>query len=248
VLFTADRKDRVLIVRGVDNGLEQSWSRGGARVVPSSVTVTVKDSTGALIVDGAAATVTEGIAKYTLLAADTADLSLANGWVVVWSAVLPDSAVAREFIAEAALVRYAIAPPASADDLYARQARLSPSHRSPMTRDLDLQAKLDDAWRELERRLYAGGRRPELVMSPAQFRAPHQLLTLALIFEDLRMSDWEQYNVAAEGYRGEFENAWDGLRFTYDANQGGMPDGEGAGPDLEGPEAGGSLWLGGRGP
>jgi len=243
-VFTAKRDERYLIVRGTDHRLEQTWELNGSSVTPSSVFVTIQNASGARLVERAAATVANDVAAYTLPAAETAELRLEQGWIVIWEAVLPGSTVARQFPFEAALVRYVIPPSAGLSDLYARQARLNPSHRSPLTTDLDLQEKLDEAWRDLERRLYAHGRRPELVMSPAQFRIPHQIRTLQLVFEDLRTSNWEAYHQIAEDYRQEFDKVWNELVFTYDADETGKPDG-GASPERVGSR--GSVWLTSRG-
>ncbi len=243
-MITARRDGRYLLVRGEDHLLEQEWSRNGSSVTPASVFVSVQDANGALVVDRQSATVSEDVARFTVPGATTQDLRLEQGWVVIWEAVLPGSATPRRFAFEAALVRYVIAPPAGLGDLYARQARLDPSHRSPLTTDLDLQAKLEEAWFDLERRLYAAGRRPELVMSPGQFRIPHQLRALQLVFEDLRSSNWEAYQEIAVDYRQEFDRAWSELTFAYDSDETGKPDG-GASPERVGSR--GSVWLTSRG-
>ena len=243
-MISALRAERYLIVRGVDHLLEQEWSMNGSSVSPSSVFITVRNASGADVVARVAASVAQDVASYQVDAAVTQGLRLEQGWVVIWEAVLPGSATPREFVAEAALVRYVIAPPCGVADLYARQARLSPSHRSPLTSDLDLGAKLDEAWKDIERRLYTHGRRPELVMSPAQFRTPHQTRALQLVFEDLRTSNWESYSTIAEDYRQEFDRVWRELVFSYDSNQVGKPDG-GASPEREGAQ--GSIWLSSRG-
>lgn len=242
-LWSADREERDLLVRGVDNVLTQRWSRNGSVGTPSSVTVTVKDAVGTRIVDEQAATVTNDVASYTVPAAATTDLPLSEGWTVVWSAIMQGESQAREFVGEAALVRYVLSPPATLEHLYRRVARLNPNHRSPMTVDVDLQGMLDDAWRDIEDMLFERGRRPELVLSPARFRQPHLLLALALIFENLALSS-EAYAAPAERYRAQFGKAWDGMRFTYDTDERGLPDG-GATPRREAPDS--TVWLSSRG-
>ena len=243
-MISALRSERDLIVRGVDHVVTQEWGEHGSSVTPSSVFVKVRDSAGADVVARTAATVSEDVASFQIDAAVTENLRLEQGWQVIWEAVLPGSSSPRHFVGEAALVRYVIAPPAGVGDLYARQARLSPSHNSPLTRDMDLQEKLEEAWRDIERRLYTHGRRPELVMSPAQFRIPHQVRTLQLVFEDLRTSNWEAYNSIAVDYREEFDRVWRELVFAYDSDQVGKPDG-GSSPQREGSH--GAIFLTSRG-
>jgi len=244
-LYSFDREERYLLIRGEDFSLTATWSRDGAIVTPSPGTVRVRRPGGADVLAATAFNVSANVASYTLPAAATADLALEEGWLVQWESVgLPDGST-RSFVAEAALVRYVLSPPARVQDLYQRVARLDPTHPSPLvSSSMDLQAKLDDAWREIERRLYVQGRRPELVMSPTQFRIPHRELGLALIFEDLRTANWEAYGEIAEGYRARFEQVWDELVFSYDADEDGFPDG-GSTPTRVGADS--TLWLTSRG-
>jgi hypothetical protein len=246
LLYSFDLLSRYLIIRGQDTTLTASWSRAGSTVTPTPGTARVYRSSSEEVIGATAFTVdADDIASVTVPAAATADLPLETGWTVEWSDVeFPDGST-RTFVAEAVLVRHAMAPPASQADLYRRFARLDPTHRSPMvSSDFDLQDKLDEAWREIEDRLYRNGRRPELVMSPAQFRRPHRELALALIFEDLRTMNWEAYDTVASQLRQGFEAMWSQLVFSYDADEDGLPD-EGATNHKAGATT--PMWLTGRG-
>lgn len=224
-LWQWDRKARDLIVRGRDYVLSSRWRRSGQPVTVSSAFVTVRDSRGGVVLQRTSATVTNALATATLPAASTEGRRLEQGWFVVWEAVFPGETEPREFPGEAALVLYQGVPVVTAADLEARISRLSPQHTAPLLRDLDLDAKIDEAWREIERRLYATGRRPELVMSPEQFRTPHQLLALEMVFDELRLSEFEAYESAFQRYKRLAGEAWGALTFQYDADQDGLPDG-----------------------
>lgn len=239
--YTFETPTRYLLRRGVDNLITARWSYGASHVAPTPGTITITRAGGTAVVTAAAFTVAaDGVtAEYTLDAADTASLSLAQGWLVVWSVEMPDGTT-REFVSEAALVRYRIAPPASVADLYQRQSRLDPAHPSSLTRDMDLGEKVRNAWQEIEDRLFSQGRRPELVMTPGVFRVPHVLLALAHVYEDLRSSNYTAYADTAAGYRREFEAVFGRLVFAYDADEDGLVDG-GSAPDREGTRA--SVWL-----
>lgn len=243
-LYSFDLESRYLIIRGEDNVITATWSQGGATVTPTPGTVRIFDSGGQDVLSATPFTVVSNVATYTLAAAVTEDLLLEQGWTVEWAGVgLPDGTT-RTFVAEAALVRYVLAPPASQRDLYRRYSRLNPEHRSPMVSDLNLDDKLRDAWREIEDRLYRNGRRSELVMSPAQFRTPHRELALAMIFEDLRSANWEAYQEIAAELRAGFEALWSQLVFQYDADQDGVPD---AGSTSQRAGAAGPVFLTSRG-
>lgn len=235
---------RYLIRRGFDQVLSAVITQGGAQIVPTSAIVSVRRPTGAYLYELQVASIAvDGTVSYTVQGIDTSSLPLEQGWLVVWQIDLPDGST-REYVVEGALVRYVLTPPATLADLYSRVARLDPSHSSPLTRDMDLGDKLEDAWLEIEERLYAAGRRPELVMSPGQFRRLHRELTLALIYEDLRTSSYESYDEMAREYRRSYEAAWSRLVFSYDADQDGLVDG-GAVPERESGSP--TVWLSGRG-
>lgn len=245
VLYSFDREERYLIVRGVDNTLTATWSVDGDTVTPTPGTFRLRRPGGDNVVPAAAFTVSGNEAQYTIPAATTADELLSEGWVVEWGSVgFPDGST-RSFIAEAALVLYTMSPPARVQDLYKRFARLDPTHPSPLVLRMDLQDKIHEAWREIEFRLQRSGRRPELVMSPTQFRIPCRELALTLTFEDLAVdSGGDAYLAMAEQLREGFENHWRGLEFTYDADEDGLPDG-GADPIRQGVQP--TTWLTSRG-
>lgn len=225
--FRVETRD--LLVRGVDNVLEARWYRSGALVTPTPGTVSVYRSDGVALIDGAAFTVAADVASYTVLAAATTDLALEQGWVVRWTATMPDGSV-RTDRNEAALVRERIAPPATEQDLYRLQARLNPNHTDSYTRDTHFDDKLDEAWRQIEERLLTKGKRPELIMTPSTFRPLHVYLTLALIFEDLQTGSFERWAGLGEHYRTLYGAAWDSMAFSYDEDEDGVIDG-GADPE-----------------
>lgn len=242
--YSCEAPTRYLIRRAEDQVLRLTWTIDGARVAPTPGTVTVRRPGGSLVSSGAFTVNVDGVtAEYTVDAADTTSLPLEQGWLAVWDATLPDGTT-REFAIEAALVRYRIAPPASYDDLYGLQSRLDPSHPSPLTRDMSLEAKRLDAWEEIEDRLYYMGRRPELIMSPGVFRRPHALLWASMVFADLRSSNYAAYSDTADSYRRMFEDAWNLVSFAYDADEDGLIDGGGE-PVRAGSET--SVWLTGLG-
>ena len=110
-------EERELIVRGVNQTIRAQWRRAGALVTPTPGTVSVFDAGGTAIVDEQAFTVTADIAEYTILSTVTEDLPLEAGWLVRWKPTLPDGTT-REYLNEALLVRYTMAPPASERDMY----------------------------------------------------------------------------------------------------------------------------------
>lgn len=239
-LIAFEREERTLIQMDRTTTITQTWSRAGSLQTPVPGTVSLLTPDGRAVVDAQAFTVAADVASYPVLSTSVDDEPLGEGWQVVWDCAVGAQA-ARRFVGEAALVRQILAPPATVADLYAREARLDPAHTSPLTRDMDLQAKLDDAWREIEGLLAETGRRPELVMSPTMFRKPHRLFALHLIFEDLVASgNWDAYAIKSDRYLAAFNGAWDEMTFSYDADEDGLVDG-GADPKRE--TSSGVTWI-----
>lgn len=238
-LYTFEAVERELIVRGVNQTIRATWWRAGVKITPTPGTVTVYDADGAAVVDAAAYTVASDVAEYTIPAATTADLALEEGWVVRWTATMPDGTT-RTDRNEALLVREVLSPPATERDLYRYHKRLDPNHTDSYSTETSWVDKLDEAWRTIEDMLVQRGRRPELVMSPASFRRPHILLTLALIFEDLRSGAYDRWDAMARDYREQFVALWGQLTFRYDEDEDGIIDG-GATPESTGTQS--SVWL-----
>lgn len=244
-LYTFDVEGRYLLIRGEDNTVQARWSRAGVAVVPTAGTIRVRRQSGDVVTGPSAFTVSsDGTASFVIPAASTQDLALEPGWIIEWLDVgFPDGST-RSFVADGALCRYVLPPMVSVQDLSRRISRLSATHRSPMVSVMDLQVKVEEAHQEIEHRLWQQGRRPELVMSPTQFRRPSLLLCLSLVLADLALdSASDAFRLEAERYRQEFLEVWRQLVFTYDADEDGLPDNGG----LPTGNTYGTVWLSSRG-
>lgn len=213
-----------LIDHGRANLLKCPVYRAGALVSPTqgaSSTITVKDSSGTIVVS-TTVTVTDSVAQYSLAAAAIASyVTPSEGWLVEWALLMADGVV-HTFSTQAMLVRRQLYPVVTEADLYRRASVLDPAGTAPITSLTNYTDKLDEAFVHIQNRLIEAGRRPWLIIAPGALRDVHALLTLALIFEDLASRLNEAHQVRAVSYRNQFEDAWARLKFPYEDSDG-MP-------------------------
>lgn len=225
-LYQSRRTSIEQIEQGRDNVLRLRLYDQGTLTPPTgSPTCTVYDATNTAIAT-LTATVANGIASATLLAATTASAQRGMGWRVEWSFTAPDGTTRRERV-EAALVTCRLLPPISAKDLFERVTSLDPDGPAPITRTPRAQFDnwIDEAWRKIEARLNRGGRRPWLVMSSADLREVHMLETLVLIFSDLASRLNPAHVESLRNYRSDLGTAWANTTFAYDSDDDGVADG-----------------------
>jgi len=222
-LYSARFLYPTMIERGRDNTIKCAVYRSGSLAAPSAGTVSVYNTDGTAVVDGAAVTVTGDIAQYTIPAAAIAGESFNDGWIVEWSLTMPDT-VTHLFRNEAALVRRALYPVVTDADLYRRVSSLDPSGNTPLSSATTYQEHRDEAWTAIQNRLIAAGNRPNLIVSPTALREAHLLLSLALIFEDFATRLNEAYESRAEAYRRQYDQEYRRVQLKYDSDEDGTPD------------------------
>lgn len=224
------------IERGRINLIRCPVYHGGALVAPSAGTVTLY-APGNQVASTGPAVIVGSVAQYSVPSLSSYDY--ADGWRVEWALAMPDG-VTHTFPAIASLVRTSPRPEVTDAALFRRVSALDPNGAAPITSISDYQAYIDEAWIEIQRRLFQAGRRPWLIVDATALREPHVLLTLALIFEDLATRLNPAYLEQAERYRAHFLDAWTRVSFEYDTDG----DGEADGPKKSGRSAG--FWFAGR--
>lgn len=211
-----------LLERGRAQELVCPVYHDGVLVAPTEAAVQVYTPSGDVAVSGVAQVV-QGVATFEVGADALADYPLGEGWRVIWTLTLDGDV--ETYHNDAALVRHRLHPVISDRDLYARVTALSPHAKAPLSSVTTYQPYLDAAWRQIQLRLIAEGKRPYLVMSPSAFAEAHTLLTLALIFEDFASRLNAAYEDRATLYRQQFLEAWKMLRFRYDERNEGRANG-----------------------
>ena len=206
------------LTRGVAQTLTAPLYRDGAAVVATDAAAVLYDSGGQVVASGG--TVSAGVATWALTPSSTQ--TLATGYRVEWTITHAGGVVRSQ--TSAAVVRRALYPVITDDDLYRRQPTLDSAaddYRGPAGQT-DWQDALDEAWTEILARLWGSGRRPALVMSPEALRGVHLYLTLALIYEGpLRHEE------SVPDYRMMYDQAWQSLAIVYDSDDDGAPDDQG---------------------
>jgi len=227
------------LVRGSDNPIEAAFYRDGAISAPQFGTVTIYDSSGAAVVDGASVTIASSKATYTVDSADVpTTLDLSDRWQVRWTLTMADG-LEHVFPREAHLVRMLLYPVISDDDLTALHGELSVWKDRTSS---SLQGYIDEAWLQLQSRLLQAGRRPWLILSNSALRLPHLYLSLAIVFRDLHSSAGAgKFAEMAEQYSRAWEQAFGTLTLRYDFDEDGLAS------DSERQSAPGVVFVGGPG-
>lgn len=225
--------------RGRAHTITAPLYRDGAAVAASAATCTIYNAAGTEVSTTASATVPSGVPTLVIDSDDLDGQSYGSGWRVEWEITHAGGVIPSRH--EAALVRSALPPVITDDDLYRRHKGLDPDAPAGQALSVrtDYQDSIDEAWTEIILRLYSVGRRPYLVMSPSGLRECHLYLTLSLIFDDLSTGAGLQYMETAARYRQQFEAAWSRLSLVYDSDDDGEVDAGGR----TGPPA---IWLMGR--
>jgi len=205
------------LVRGQATTLRCPVYRDGQLVPPSSGTCTVYDGSGTVVSTGATTLVTS-TSTYTFT--PSSSLTLGEGWRVEWALTL--SSVIHTFRSDASLVRQALYPVISDQDLYRRVSGLNPAGAAPLSTLSTYQDFLDEAWTTLVLRLITKGNRPALISSPSALREVHILLTLAFIFDDFAVRLRESFSEDAARFREHYEAEWSRLVFSYDTSDSGV--------------------------
>jgi hypothetical protein len=203
-----------LIVRGRAHTLRAPVYLSGELVAPSSATVSVYDASGVAQVSAAADTITSSVATYTIGAGTLSASALGEGWSVEWVITLSTGAILLP-VNSAALVRCALYPVITDDDLIRRCPELDPDGAAPITSAMSFQDAIDEAWTEINLRLISKGSRPNLVREPSAFRQCHLFLALALRYEGEQTRLSAAYGEKAAHYRALYEAAWSELNPQY---------------------------------
>jgi len=211
----------------------------GATVEPTSGTLTIRKGDGSDLITDQAVTVTDGIATYSISAGTLpATLSYSRDWIAEWTLVVDSVTYRIEW--PMALVRRIAVLSAGVSDLTTRHTELASwkADEGP-----SLQDYIDEAWDELQERLWRERRYPDQALTPNSFRLPTVFLALSVAFLDYHASagGTGKYKELADHYRAEYEEAWARLQFVQDLDDDGTPD---AGETVSGDAV---LFLGGGG-
>ena len=210
------------IVQGQDTTLEAPVYLAGALVAPSVGTVTIYDASNVVLVNAAAVTIVSSVATYPVLTATVAGSTIGAGWRVVWSLTV----AAKPLVAEndGALVKRMLYNVVTDADLFRKVPALDPNGPSPITLATNYQDQLDEAWVDIENRMYQEGRRPEWIRSPSSLRAATVWLTLAIIFEDLETRNDAAFEEQAAKYMARYEAAYSAITALLDTDGDGEAD------------------------
>lgn len=233
-----------LIERGVDTTLYAPMYLDGALVAPTAdPVITIYDENGDAVVSAATGTTDGNVSEYTLAAATSTSLDLAEGWRAEWTLTHAGGTVRASNVAH--LVRRLIHPVISDVDLFEEVKALDPGGTAPITAYSNFQTFLDGAWRKLQRWLIRKGQRPWLVLEPSGLAEPHLYATLELVFADLVVqSNNPDYAATARDYRERYRGALADLSLIYDRDEDGDVDFDEDGRPLRHGQP--TIWLTGR--
>ncbi len=206
-----------VLVRSAANAVRLPAYRSGALVAPTGATYTLVSSTGTLIVDAAACTISGSVATYTIPALSLpSTLALGEGYQERWVFTFSGEAATVEILRAAAVCAAALYPVVADADLTAQYFGLSGYLSGSLT---TWQGHIDEAWGQLMSELIRQGRLPYAIRTPDALRDAHLHLTLALIFQGFGLSTaGQEWDKKAEYHRKEYRAALQACTVQLDAD------------------------------
>jgi hypothetical protein len=231
-----------LIVKGLAGTMLCPIWKDGAAFPVTAGSVKVYRPSGTEFAGGTTAIVA-GAISWSYDATEFDDEDAAEGWVFEWTITISGDykIVARN---DAAVVFRELFPVITDIDLYRRHKDLDPSVAGSIAgTNSDYQDYIDEAWRTIQDKLIANGRRPWLAMSPTAFRQVHLYMTLELIFRDFAtsMGDGAKYHDLSIIYNDMAKDAWPALTYLEDTDNDGKLD-----SNQRRASAVSTIWLNGR--
>ena len=211
----------------------------GARVVPVTGTLVLRDPSNVEVINAAIAIDSSGVAGYDLTAASVpVSYAPSQRWLEDWTLTFSDGQV-HTFRRDAHLCLRRLYPVVAAADLLRRHHDL----QDLVNNGQSLQGYLDEAYDFVIGRLLMDGRYPQQIMTPWGLRSVTVFYALHLAFSDMMLQEAGagKYGSLAELYEKRFEAEWLKLRFTLDTDESNTPpDG-----DEEGQSEMPVIYLGG---
>lgn len=204
-----------LLERGKDNlvSCEVRYPAGDV-VAPSAGTYTLRDPGGIVVVNAAAATITDRVATYTVPAALLPTSRLfEDRWQERWALTI--AGVVYHFDRDAALVARIVYPSLTDDAVVGGSALL----RRIMAKrgSTRFQAEREEAWVEIFQWLMGRERWPSLILNHWVFQQPHKWLTRRMIYANGRTDLPEgNFEELAEEAHTLYERALAEVKLTYD--------------------------------
>jgi hypothetical protein len=208
------------IERGRSQVITLAVYSGASLAAPSSGTVTIYAPDGASASTGSVAVVSD-VAEYTV--SGLSDYDYGDGWAVEWALTMPDGVV-HTFRSDAALCRVAPQQTVCPADLYRLQPYLDASSTGAISSETWVDQCLE-AYVELQRRLWARGRRPWQIVDQASLRQAELMLALSYAYRALASRDTSgTARDQAEHYHAEAGRAWNRVTIRYDLDGDGSID------------------------
>jgi len=222
------------IERGRSQTLQCPVYSGATLAAPSSGTCTVYSPSESAV--SGAVTITDSVAEYAVTGLGSYDYG--DGWAVEFALVMPDGAT-HTYRNTAALCKVAPQQAVVPADLYRREPYLDPTSAGAVASE-DWSGQCLEAHLELQRRLWARGRRPWQIVDQSALRQCELLLALSYAYRALTARDTSGTALTqAEHYHAEQARAWARITVRYDADGDGMVDSV----DLT-PAKPATIWLG----
>ena len=214
-----------MLVRGRANTLTLTIESAGSGITPASGTVTVRDSSGAAVVDGAAITAANPSTYAIIAATIPATTALDDSWLVEW-AITFTGGEAAEFATVAYVVRRDLHPVITVSDLTQKDPTVAAANF--IASGETLQAYMDEAFERIQRWLISRGRRPSLILDPFALWDLHIAETLVDLYRQAAtaLNSTGRLGDAYDLWRAEAERLRGSLSLRYDVDEDGIPNDE----------------------
>lgn len=209
-----------MLVRGRDSRTTLEPRLGADAVGASPATYTLLGPGGAVLVDAAEATVTDGVVSYTVPASVlVSTLAFGPRYREVWSVTV--AGVPCELTRPAILARYALHCPITQADLELDYPDLADTFR--MTPD-NLQGFIDAAWEELIRKMSQAGVWAATVVDGQDLADTVRNMALHKLFRFRSVEGGESDRRLSDDHKAAADAAWSSFTTRLDLDQDGEAD------------------------
>jgi len=210
------------VVAGAASTVRAPLYRDGALLAATAASAVFRGPGGEQLATGGS--IVANVATWVIPALTSADWVKSDHYYIDWE--ITAGGVTYASRQQAVVCRTPLYPVVTDADLTRRHRVLDDQFSGAITTATNLQDYIDEAWTELMNRIYATGRRPQLVVSSSALREVHLYRSLEMVFADLATGDTDEgpYTRLYQEYARKAADAWGQVSWVYDTDDSGAPD------------------------
>ena len=210
-------KAPTLLPKSVETTVSVSIEHDGAVPTVTGVKFSLFSPSGEKLIDSATASESAGVLSYAVPAAKTSDQNLGKGYLVRFECTI--ASYEHMFTNNACVVKHKIYCPIGTSDLVARYSQIAQLQSGGATSEL--QPFVDEAWTEIQIKLYSGSLEYWKIRSPGNLRdwVLTRALSLALADLALLVGNGGPYRDESRRLEGTLKAKYEGIRSLLDLQE-----------------------------